>query len=253
MPNRIIKESICTSPTLDQLTPEEEVCFYRLIVKCDDFGRFDGRAEVVAGVCFPLKLGRSAVKVADVEKWLRRLSLVNLIVLYVVKDVRYLQMTTWPEHQSTRANKSKYPLSTDESICVQVNANESECSQMSPYSYSYSGTYSRTLSSSKTFDETTDPYRLSLLLKELMLRNNPKAKIPTNLQKWATEIDRAIRLDNRTPGELEQALRWSQDDEFWMTNILSAKTLREQFDKLWMRMARERAKPAPRVINEFTQ
>lgn len=44
MPNRMIKESICTSETLAQLTPEEERLFYRLLVNADDFGRFDGRA-----------------------------------------------------------------------------------------------------------------------------------------------------------------------------------------------------------------
>ena len=41
MPNRIIKESICTSCEIDSLTPEQEVFFYRLIVNCDDYGRMD--------------------------------------------------------------------------------------------------------------------------------------------------------------------------------------------------------------------
>lgn len=36
MGNRIIKESICSSPTIDQLSWFEEAFFYRLIVNCDD-------------------------------------------------------------------------------------------------------------------------------------------------------------------------------------------------------------------------
>ena len=43
MPNRILKESICTNEQIDGLTAFEETVFYRLIVICDDFGRFDGR------------------------------------------------------------------------------------------------------------------------------------------------------------------------------------------------------------------
>lgn len=55
MPNRIIKESICRSEEIDSLSWFEEVLFYRLIVTCDDFGRYDGRAKIIKGSCFPLK------------------------------------------------------------------------------------------------------------------------------------------------------------------------------------------------------
>ena len=43
MPNRIIKESICTSENIDQLSPFCETVFYRLIVNVDDYGRIDAR------------------------------------------------------------------------------------------------------------------------------------------------------------------------------------------------------------------
>ena len=36
MPNRIIKESIRTSDSINDLTWFEEVLFYRLMVSCDD-------------------------------------------------------------------------------------------------------------------------------------------------------------------------------------------------------------------------
>lgn len=55
MPNRILKESICTSDTLDELTWMEEVFWYRLIVNCDDYGRFDARPAILRSRLFPLK------------------------------------------------------------------------------------------------------------------------------------------------------------------------------------------------------
>lgn len=55
MPNRILKESICVSESIDSLSWFEEVLFYRLIVNCDDFGRFDGRTAVIKNRLFPLK------------------------------------------------------------------------------------------------------------------------------------------------------------------------------------------------------
>ena len=55
MPNRILKESICTSDTIDQLSWFEEVFFYRLIVNCDDYGRMDARPAILKARLFPLK------------------------------------------------------------------------------------------------------------------------------------------------------------------------------------------------------
>lgn len=87
----------------------------------------------------------------------------------------------------------------------------------------------------------TEAYRLSDLLLSLILGNNPKVKQP-NLEKWAQTIDRMIRLDGRTPTEIELVIRWCQADDFWMTNILSADKLRKQFDQLSVKMSRDKPK-----------
>lgn len=107
MPNRILKESITTSDTLDQLSPEEERFFCRLIVVADDYGRMDARATVLRARCFPLKLNQ--IRDSAVEKWLAALAAVDLVRLYEVDGVRYLEFTTWPDHQQVRAKRSKYP------------------------------------------------------------------------------------------------------------------------------------------------
>src|SRR5690606_23451926 len=101
------KESICTSETLAQLTAEEERLFYRLIVQADDWGRFDGRPQVILAACFPLQLDR--ITSADVEAWLQRLVDVGLIRFYYAEGRRYLEFVTWERHQQKRAKYSKYP------------------------------------------------------------------------------------------------------------------------------------------------
>lgn len=105
MPNRIIKESICRSDTINLLKPFEEILFYRLIVVCDDYGRFDGRPEIIKGSCFPLK--DTAVK--DIGSALERLAEVGLVELYKVQGKPVLQLSSWSVHQQIRAKKSKYP------------------------------------------------------------------------------------------------------------------------------------------------
>lgn len=114
MPNRIIKESICVSDSIDSLTWFEEVLFYRLIVVCDDYGRFDGRIPIIKGKCFPLKDLRNG----DIEKALQRLSAVGMVEMYEVQGRPYLQLIAWERHQQIRAKKSKFP--TPDNICNQL-------------------------------------------------------------------------------------------------------------------------------------
>jgi len=87
----------------------------------------------------------------------------------------------------------------------------------------------------RTFLDTSVEVKLSKILFNLILKNNPKAKEP-NYQTWAKHIDLAIRVDGRTPEELERVIRWCQADDFWYSNILSTQKLRKQFDQLWVKM-----------------
>nr|DAT09669.1 MAG TPA: replisome organizer [Caudoviricetes sp.] len=122
MPNRIIKESIRTSDSINELNWFEEVLFYRLMVSCDDYGRFDGRIAIIKGTCFPLKDMRNG----DIEKALHRLSALGMVTLYEVDGKPFLQLTAWERHQTIRAKKSKYP-SVDEGNMITY---ESNCKQM---------------------------------------------------------------------------------------------------------------------------
>lgn len=111
MPNRIIKESICTSDNLDGLTAEEERFFYRLMVQVDDFGRMDARPAILRAACFPLKTER--ITNDHIKRWLTTLEQADLIQLYTVEGKPYLQFTTWERHQQRRAKYSKYPSADD--------------------------------------------------------------------------------------------------------------------------------------------
>ncbi len=126
MPNRILKESICTSDNLNELTAQEEVFFYRLIVNCDDFGIADARPNLLRAKCFPLRT--DTVKEKDIEKWLSALVKANLIFLYEAEGKQYLKMTSWEKHQQIRAKKSKFPLPDSEDahlISDDINGNHS--------------------------------------------------------------------------------------------------------------------------------
>ncbi|AIY81786.1 helix-turn-helix domain protein [Clostridium botulinum 202F] len=87
------------------------------------------------------------------------------------------------------------------------------------------------------YSSEKDEYRLSLLLKNLILNRDSKARAKKcDLQKWCIHINKLIRLDNRTPEDIERVIKWCQNDIFWSSNILSTEKLRKQFDMLYQQM-----------------
>lgn len=112
MPNRILREGLLTSDRIDQLDAEEERFYTRLLLVVDDYGLCDGRSSILRSWCFPLK---PAIKGEQIERWLRRIAEVGLIVLYQVEGRAYVHVLE--TRQRTRAQRSKYPmppeLSTD--------------------------------------------------------------------------------------------------------------------------------------------
>ena len=128
MPNRILKESICTSDTLDQLNSFQETVFYRLIVNCDDYGRMDARPKVLAARLYPLK----DIRAEQIENALQALSSAGLVILYEVDGKPFVQMKTWERHQQIRAKKSRYPSPDDaktssDNICNHMLADVGKC------------------------------------------------------------------------------------------------------------------------------
>lgn len=125
MPNRILKESICTSDSIDGLSWFEECLYYRLIVNCDDFGRFDGRTAVIKNRLFPLKENLTLKAVSEAIK---NLASAGLIMPYECDGKPFLYLPSWNEHQTIRAKKSKYPepnMKSFESKCMQMHADVS--------------------------------------------------------------------------------------------------------------------------------
>ncbi|MGB9813501.1 MAG: hypothetical protein ACPLRZ_07780 [Thermovenabulum sp.] len=186
MPNRILKESICTSDTIAQLSPEEEIFFYRLLVVCDDYGRMDARPAILRARCFPLKIDQ--VTEEKISAWLKKLADVGLIEIYVVEDKPYLQIRTWEKHQQIRAKNSKYPspdegIKSNDIICNHMKSNDSICPRESIYEnresiYENNNNISSEILSSKTDDAQTSEPTLTQSTKETQdVSNNLQNKL----------------------------------------------------------------------------
>ena len=252
MGNRILKESICTSQEIDELTPEEECTFYRVIVNCDDYGRMEAEPKILRAKLYPNRIDQ--ISDQRMEEMIRSLATPRgdgaepLIFLYQANNRRYLQMTKWEEHQRIRAKRSKHPdpaTGTIEKIGGQATATRGQVTakpkEPDP----------ETKEPKPKFEPDAIEMTLAELLKAGILRNNPGAKTPDDLQVWALDFDRMMRLDGRSYDQITAVIHFSQTDAFWQANILSAKKLREKYDTLVLQAKTKGGGKEPRAWGDI--
>ena len=124
MPNRIIKETIRTSKKVNQISDFDFRLWVYLITYVDDYGRGSADTELLRSFLFPR---RKDVTEARIEKALASLSAAEMLTIYMAGGERYLCFPNWEQHQTIRNKKSKFP--EPESICNQLNSNDSKCSR----------------------------------------------------------------------------------------------------------------------------
>lgn len=88
-------------------------------------------------------------------------------------------------------------------------------------------------------DANPEAERLANLFSQLLTDLNVKHQIG---KQWVTDLDRMMRLDGRTPAEVEGAMRWALADDFWKSNIHSPRKLRARFDQLRLQAQRGRSR-----------
>jgi hypothetical protein len=87
------------------------------------------------------------------------------------------------------------------------------------------------------------------LLADLMVGNGVKR--PTVSGKWVGDIDKLIRIDEKTVEQVEAAIRWSQADSFWSSNIHSPAALRKQYEKMRLQAQRNKTSKGVDVVKEY--
>ncbi len=104
MPNRIIKESILTSPTINRLSAQAERHFYRLLLLSDDHGCLEATPLVVRGRCYGLQ-PRITAKV--VKGWQKELEEVGILRFWPDDERIFGVFCSFDKHNS------KYSLTDD--------------------------------------------------------------------------------------------------------------------------------------------
>lgn len=87
----------------------------------------------------------------------------------------------------------------------------------------------------QVYDTDSDYYKLASFMEKEIRKNLPNMKKP-NLQNWADDFRKIVELDKRDKSEVSRLIRWVQQDDFEMANVLSPSKLRKRYDGLLIKM-----------------
>lgn len=113
MGNRIIKESIRTSKSINALNDFQFRLWTYLLTYVDDYGRGSADTEILKGFVFPR---RKEVREQDIEKGLAALDRNGSIFLYQVAGESYFCFPNWGSHQRIQTKQSKFPAPDDADV-----------------------------------------------------------------------------------------------------------------------------------------
>lgn len=128
MPNRIIKETIRTSKSVNALSDFQFRVWLYLITYVDDYGCGSADPELLKGFVFPRRKGVTEAQIRDA---LTSLANNGMIVLYENDGESYFYFPKWGDHQRIQSKVRKYPdpaestVSHGESSLVTVSHGES--------------------------------------------------------------------------------------------------------------------------------
>jgi hypothetical protein len=87
------------------------------------------------------------------------------------------------------------------------------------------------------FSSLTETHmKLAKWLEKQILNWKPDAKLPHDLRPWANEMRLMMEQDDRTEEQIVYVIDYLVTDTFWRVNVMSAATLRKQFDRLEAKM-----------------
>ena len=211
MPNRIIKDSIRTSKSVNAMSDFQFRMWAYLITYVDDYGRGSADPELLKGFVFPRRKG---ITESTIQKTLEELATTGSVILYEVDGEPYLCFPNWGEHQTVRNKVSKFPAPEDgiiksASTCNQLQADASKCPRnpiQNPESRIQNTEYTR-----KSAKHTLGEY------KNVILSDEELEKVKAEFPDWEQRIERLSSYmassGKKYKNHLATIRNWARGDE----------------------------------------
>ncbi len=106
MPNRVIRDSILSNRQVEKLDWFQQVLLVRLILSCDDYGRYFAAPDIIRSYLFGISPG---VTLDQVTEGMERLEELGFLFTYGVEGEIYCTFPQWTKYQVCRTRREKFP------------------------------------------------------------------------------------------------------------------------------------------------
>lgn len=185
------------------------------------------------------KLSGKGITIQNVRTALIKFEKYDFLTNISTKTGRLITIVNWSlyQHESHNTNKD----TNNELTKHQQSANK-ELTTTKEY---------KNNKNNKKYIYSSIDERLSLLLQSLILERDSNSKTRVaNIPMWSSNIEKLHRIDKREYEDIENVIRWCQQDSFWQNNILSTKKLREKFDTL-LGQSKSKHEPKKDKVDNF--
>ena len=111
MPNRVIRDSILSNRQVEKLDWFQQVLLVRLILSCDDYGRYFAAPDIIRSYLFGINPG---VTLDQVAEGMERLEELGFLFTYGVEGEIYCTFPQWSKYQVCRTRREKFPAPPSE-------------------------------------------------------------------------------------------------------------------------------------------
>lgn len=111
MPNRVIRDSILSNRQVEKLDWFQQVLLVRLILSCDDYGRYFAAPDIIRSYLFGISPG---VTLDQVTEGMERLEELGFLFTYGVEGEIYCTFPQWSKYQVCRTRREKFPAPPSE-------------------------------------------------------------------------------------------------------------------------------------------
>lgn len=234
---RMLNRDIANSQKLAKLSSDSLILFFFLVPFYDSWGKMNGDPHFIKG---EILKRYPKFTVPKIEKCLKEISKITSVKWFIHEGLHCIHATNWEEHQTlpkdkrgvdslpsfpglSQSNSGTTPELVPPEVKVEVKDKEEGEETGKPV---------RFLSFGDLKKSGNRESQLTLILIQGMRKNDDKAKIPDNLFKWVSEARLLMDKDERKFDDIVSVIQFSQESEFWKSNILSMPKLRKQFPAL---------------------
>lgn len=178
-------------------------------------------------------------------KWTKFDRIINEVSTFNKKTALLFTASGDTAHGPTASGQAQRISTTEEEVLLNISTTKNKTSAEK------SAEPPKIYSSLEEAQRWSEAQRLCELLADLIEENGNKK--PTVTKEWVQAMEKTIRIDQRTPTQLENAIRWVQQHDFWSQNILSPTKLRAQYDRIRMQAVSEKKIQAPKSFSAIEQ